>query len=207
MNHFLSKFFSFFSIKKLLLFISLTVFCIPLCACSRQTDYFSFVSELRNNVFICETENFYLRAHSTEKEYPYAFDGVANQKNRLTEVYLTAPSGDKDCFIYFTVDGKEYGGDMSYDNVKSEYYYGCSIETSNLSTLTFKLIYDQVEYTLTANSAKKKDTLSPREILQRVVDHNHALFENLTDKYGFNGEICIRLLYEEDAYYEHGLLL
>lgn len=205
MNLYLSKFLSFFSIKKLLLFITCAFFTFPLASCSEKIDYFESVSELRNNVFVCETDTFYLRAYSLEKEYPYLFDGVANEKTCLTEIFLTAPSGDKECVITFTVDGKTYGGDMSYDNVKSEYYYSCSLNASTLSSLQFTVVYDKTEYLLTANSAKNSDTLTPREILQKVFSHNPALFENLTDKYGFNGEICIRLLYEEEPYYYVGV--
>ena len=105
------------------LLVALTA-CVLLASCKKkEVDYFSYVSELRSNILLASDEDFSLRAYAVEKEYPYSTDGVKRDCTKRAEVYLIAPSGDKNCNISFSVDEKEYGGEMSFDNVKTEYYF------------------------------------------------------------------------------------
>lgn len=196
-------------IKRLfeLLCVCLSVFVLFTCvSCGKKIDYFSYVSELRDNVFLAENERFSLRAYALEKESPYVTDGIPCEKNVRTEIYLCAPSGDKTCNILFHLDGNEYGGEMSYDNVKGEYFYACPASSSALSAMDFEITYGKETFTLTANSVHTESTLSAKSALRIVVDSEMELFSSLTDKYGFAGEIYMRLLYEDAPFYYVGVI-
>ncbi len=177
-----------------------------LIACKKEIDYFSYVSELRDNTLLAENETLSLRVYSVRKENPYIADGVARETSKRTEVYISVPAGDKECLLSFSVDGKPLGGDASYDNVKGEYYYSCSADASDLETLAISVTYGDTVYELTAVSVKRKDTLSPKAALQKLIKEESALFQNLTDEYGFAGEIYLRLLYEDSPYYYVGVI-
>ena len=114
---------------------SLCVFGLFLSACKKQTDYFQYVSELRSNIFLAQTDDFSLRIYSVSKENPYAADGIPKEVSTRTEIYLTAPSGDKTCNLSFRANEREYAGEMSYDNVKAEYYYSCALDSSALDEI------------------------------------------------------------------------
>ena len=187
-------------------FFSLCVFGFFLTACKKQVDYFQYVSELRSNIFLAQTESFSLRIYSVTKETPYVADGVPKELSTRTEVYLTAPSGDKTCEIFFQANGKEYGGEMSYDNVKAEYYYSCSLNTSSLSQITCKIIYEESEMQVNASSVLNANTLSAKDVLNVLQTKESELFTAMTDKYGFAGEIYLRLIYEDAPYYYVGLI-
>ena len=182
----------------------LTLLLLP--ACAKKIDYFSYVSELRQNIFLAENEDFSLRVYSVAKESPYIADGIPREISHRTEVYLIAPSGEKDCRLSFLFNEETYGGEMSYDNVKSEYYFSCTLDISKLTALDCTISYGETEITLNAKSVLNGDELSPKSILQYVQKENMDLFTNLTDKYGFSGEIYIRLIYEENAYYYIGII-
>lgn len=175
-------------------------------ACSKTVDYTEYISELRSNIFLAETEEFSLRVYSVKKESPYVSDGIAQPRNERTEIYLVAPQGDKTCQISFHVDGKEYGGEMSFDNVKAEYYYYCPLNTSALSSISIRVSYGEKQVDFTANSVLDEDTLPPFEALALLQTAENELFVGLTDKYGFAGEIYIRLIYEESPYYYIGVI-
>ena len=82
-----------FPLKKYL-FLPLLFVCLLLtCSCQKKIRYLDYVSELRSNVFLAETEEFSLRIHSTEKENPYAMDGIPKETSVITEIFLTAPTG------------------------------------------------------------------------------------------------------------------
>ncbi len=194
------------SFFKLLFFLFVFVFALYLSACSKAPDYTEYVSELRSNIFLAETDGFALRIYSVKKESPYISDGIAQPCNERTEIYLVALQGDKSCQISFTVNGKSYGGEMSFDNVKAEYYYYCPLDTSALTEISVQIHYGETQVELTAKSVFNKDTLSPFSVLTLLINAEKELFDSLTDKYGFAGEIYIRLIYEDAPYYYIGVI-
>lgn len=174
--------------------------------CKKELDYTVYISELRSNVFLANTEEFTLRVYAVHKETPYVPDGIPRERTHRVEARFTAPSGDKTCRFYFTHDGQESGGEMHYDNVKAEYYYSCSLDISALSTLPCRIEYGEKTLTLNVPSVKRKDTLSATQIIKKLQVEESELFASMTDKYGFTGEIYVRLIYEESPYYYVGII-
>ena len=179
---------------------------LSLSSCHTATDYFSYVSELRDNVFIGENDILRLRAYALEKESPYLTDGIPCEKNTKAEIYVSAPSSEKVCEISFTVNNENIRGEMSYDNVKGEYFFAYPISISTLTSIVFTISYGDETFSITANSVKTAQTLSPQAILQSVVNSEKELFSNMTDKYGFTGEIYMRFIYEDAPFYYVGII-
>ena len=169
--------------------------------CKRDFDYFDYVSELRCNVLTAETDGFSLRVYALEKEYPYEMDGIKRDVSTRAEFRLIAPSGDANCTLFFSYGNERQGGELSYDSVRAEYYYSCSLDIANADEIVCSLVYGEKEIELCAKTVKTADTITPKNALQRVVETDGETFSALTDKYGFSGEICIRLIYEEAPYY------
>lgn len=195
--------------RRLICAISITalcIFCFFLSSCKKQIDYFKYVSELRNNIFIAQTEELSLRIFSVNKEHPYAADGIPKETSSRAEFYLTTPSGDKTCNITFNINNQSYGGEMSYDNVKAEYYYSCTLDISALSEIDCHIEYGDAISNLKALSVLNSNTLPPDNILNNLIHSEKTLFDSMTDKYGFSGEIYIRLIYEEAPYYYVGVI-
>ena len=177
-----------------------------LSACKKELDYFDSVSELRSNVLLAEIDDFSLRIYAVEKEYPYEIDGIKRDVSKRAEFRLIAPSGDAECNLSFVFNGETREGELSYDNVKAEYYYSCTLDISKATEIACTLTYGTTQFTLCAKSVKTADTITPKEALNLVVDTDKDTFSALTDKYGFAGEICIRLIYEESPYYYVGVI-
>ena len=198
----------FFLFLRKILFLPLCfslLFTLPSCG-ERTDDLFSSVSELRSNIFLAESEQFRIKIYAVKKESPYLSDGIARERSWRTEIYLTAPSGEKDCDVSFSLNGQTYGGDMSYDNVKSEYFYFATLDISSLQSLPLTLTYDDTVVAMNAVSVLEEGVLSPREVLQKIKADNREAFQALTDKNGFNGEIYLRLVFEGAPYYYAGLV-
>ena len=175
-------------------------------ACNKKVDYFSYVSELRSNILCAQTDEYFLSVYAVEKEYPYSLDGVKRETSMRTEIRLLAPSGDKTYEISFQHNGSTYGGEMSYDNVRAEYYYSCSLDVSSATEIDCMLICEDKQVSLCAKTVKTENTLSPQNVLAKLQETESELFSSLTDKYGFAGEIYIRLLYEDFPYYYIGVI-
>ena len=181
-------------------------FLAPIVKDAGKVDYFDYVSELRSNVLTAEAKNYALRVYALEKETPYAADGVRREMTRRAEVYFIAPSGDKTATVSFSVDSNDYGGEMSYDNVKEEYFFSVSADVSALRSLDVRIRYGNEEISLTARTIKTETTLSPREILEKLKENEPTVFETLTNENGFVGEINLRLISDDSPYYYVGLI-
>lgn len=187
----------------LTLFAVVLLFCFP--ACNKQVDYLNYVSELRSNIFLAQTETLSLRVFAVEKETPYSADGIKRETNVLTEIHLTAPTGEKTYCISFEVDGKTYGGETSYDVVKGEYYFSCTLDIRAQTEIKFLLNSENEQTELIAKSVLTDTTLSPETALKTLIEKENELFTSLTDEYGFAGELHVRLIYEDDPYYYIGV--
>ncbi|MBQ8295942.1 MAG: hypothetical protein IJX87_05870 [Clostridia bacterium] len=192
--------------QKLLTLLCAALLLFGFSACNKKIDYLNYVSELRGNVFLAETDEFFLRVYAVDKETPYVTDGIPKERTMRTEIYLAAPSGDKTCNLTFSVDGKTYGGEMSYDNVRAEYYYSCTLDVTALRELPCTIEYGEKTSTLNARSVLTEQTWTPQAILSKLQTEERDLFTSLTDKYGFAGEIYIRLIYEDSPYYYVGII-
>lgn len=189
-----------------LLFLVAFSFFSPLISATKNLDYFDYVSELRSNLLTAKDKDFSLRVFAVEKEYPYVADGVKRETTLRTEIYLTAPTGDEPCSVSFSVNGKNYGGEMSYDNVKSEYFYSVSADSSQLELLPVEISYGKETLSFTALTVKKQTTLSPRELLNTLKENEKETFNLLTEDNAFVGEIYLRLICEDEPYYYVGLI-
>ena len=188
-------------IVSLLFFCSLSF----LFSCKGTINYFNYVSELRSNVLLAKSEQFALRIYAVTKESPYSADGVPRETFSRMEAHLIAPEGNKTTQLTFQVDEHSYTGEMSYDMVKGEYYYSCPVDVSSLNSLLCLIKYGDEEKEFTATSVLTENTLTPQSALTKVQNENQELFLSLTDKYGFAGEICLRLIYEGSPYYYVGI--
>lgn len=182
------------------------VFLASFSGCKKKIDYFDYVSELRSNILLAENDSFVLRIYAVEKENPYVSDGIPKETAIRTEIFLTAPSGEQLCTIDFSIKDKKYGGEMSYDCVKAEYYFSCSLNLSNTQEVVCDITYGEQKVALTAKSVLNEKTLSPTNVLQRLQKTETELFHSLTDKFGFKGEIYLRLIFEELPYYYVGII-
>ena len=210
----MNDFFSFlhgYAVKKrlrifALVFLFFTTILFPFSACSKEIDYFSYISELRDNVFLAKSQEYSLRVYSVLKEQPYVADGIKNEVSYRAEFYLFAPSGKKEYSLSFTANGETIQGDMSFDNVKGEYYYFCSLDISNLEEIECVFSSENEHFSLVAKTVKTPNTLDSKSILNCVLQSQTELFSSLTDDYGFAGEIYLRLLYEDSPYYYVGVM-
>ena len=175
-------------------------------ACKKNIDYFNYVSELRNNIFLAEKDEFSLRIYSVIKENPYAADGIVREPSARTEIYLIAPDCTQNYDIRLRIDNKEYGGELSYDNVKSEYYLFFTLDIASQAEIFCTLTYSNTRVEFVAKSVLNANMVAPNDILKSVLAYDNALFESMTDKYGFKGEIYLRLLYEDAPYYYVGII-
>ena len=204
MNVFFSSKKNLFSRFAALLLCLIAMF--SLFACSKTIDYFNYVSELRSNILVGKTETFSLRIYAVSKESPYATDGIPRECFSRLEAYLVAPEGNKTTNITLQIDERSYGGEMSYDMVKGEYFYSCSADVSAQKSIQCLIKYGEEEQALMTSSVLTENTIKPQDALKKLQNEKTEFFSSLTDRYGFAGEIYLRLICEGSPYYYIGII-
>ena len=176
-----------------------------LSSCNKPLDLTEYVSEYRSNVFIHNDKDFSVKARSVEKEYPYVADGYKGELTHRTEIVITLPKGVEACSVRFSVDGKEYGGDASYDNVKQQFYFSCGANVSALHTLPLALTFCEEEKQLSLPSVRGNE-LTLQKAIDAVFSQEKELLKSLQNGKDFLGEIYVRLLYEDAPYFYVGVV-
>lgn len=185
--------------KKLpLIVIVCALLLLPFNGCSSYT-LFDSVSELRQSVYVGESEHYSLQANAGFREQPYVADGVIGDISPYFEVRVICTDHTKTLNISFAIDGKEHGGELSFDNVTERYSYSESIEVTDAAEIVFTIEGESI----TATAVSSEDY--SEAVLSAVASQESALFESLTKNKRLQGEIYIRLLFDEKCYYYVGV--
>ena len=182
------------------------LFCLFLTGCKRTLNLAEYVSEYRNNLFLYTGEDFSVRLQNVRKEYPYVADGYKGEMTQRVEITVTAPEGTERCSVVFTADGQEHGGEASYDNVKRHFYYSCTANVETLYTLPLRLSFDGEAQDVTLTSVKSDGLLSLEEVLSHAFEGEQELLKKLTANREFEGELYVRLLYEDAPFFYVGIV-
>lgn len=187
---------------KIIAIIALAMSALSLFACKTKIDYFSYVSDLRKDVFVGENELFGVTVWAGARETPYASDGIRNETslNLTIKVVCKKETGDK---ITATVayNENEYTRDLSFHPVKSAMSTSFDVKVLPEKQLTVKLDYGEESSTLTLDSALSDDTVPYTVALEKAADHCADFINRHTEKGNLKAEISVRLLAENGNNY------
>ena len=190
--------------KRLFTVIAVCAVCAVTCvfaACSKKIDYNLYVSERRNSVYVYSDDEVSIKIYCSQKEQPYSADGYRGNVSDLTEIYVSLGKSVQK----IEVDAGGLGGEMNYSAVDKNYYLSFSAADFNADSVQVSITADGNQNTYTAQNVKSEHVLSCSEALECVVEHAADLFASLTKNGIFDGEIFIRLLYDEGCYYYVGV--
>ncbi len=200
---------TFYTFKRLI-FVFLSTFFLFTCVCGfagckQEICLSDYVSEYRNNLFIHNDKGITIKAQSVQKEYPYVADGHKGDMSQRVEFFITTPAEIEKCTVVFMVNGKEYGGDASYNNVKQQFYFSCNGDFAGASNILVKLTLNETESEFLLTSVAT-NVLSLEQVLNSVFEQEKDLLKRLQNKKEFLGELYVRLLYEDAPYFYVGVV-
>ncbi len=191
--------------KQILTVFSLLAPLALLAGCGKSGyDYTRHISEAREDIFRAETEEFSVTLSFGKREYPYADDGVACPLTPLAEISLVGKTGED--YAVYVAGEKEWGGEMSYRNVRGDYYYSESVDTFPEGSVTLRVEWGEERREIVATSVKTEHTLTPQEALGYAVAAEKESLERLTEQGAFMGEFRVRLLRRDATYYYVGIV-
>lgn len=193
-------------------FITLLILSTVLFAgCSQQTDLTEYVSEYRSNIYIGTQDKYTVFVTCGTREYPYCADGTPANKSELFDVVLTVPDNTRTYKINFTLNEKNYEAELAFDNVRMIHTYSQTLPQPKETSISFTISDaddpEAEKINVTAESVIKETLLGLKDLLSCAQKENKQLFSSFTSHKKFNGEIYVRLLWENDiCYYYVGLI-
>ncbi len=169
-------------------------------------DYTAHISEKRTDIFCAETDEFTLTLSCTEREYPYASDGVACPMTKVVEISVTPENCDLDGLEIRFTDGKGTDGDASFRNTHGDYYYSFGVAEFPETSVSLSLKWESGERELTATSVKNEKTLTAEQALDCAVKAEKDKISRMTKNKRFYGEFYVRLLRRTTNYYYVGIV-
>lgn len=183
------------------IFFAAAGLCLALCGCAKSVDYYSYISELRTGIYVYEEDGLSLKIYYSQKESPYVADGIKSEMNAVCEVFLTCTNTPAEAEV--NVDGK--GGEMNYRAVEKSFYLSFPAEDAKKDKLNIKLVIDGKEKQFEADSVLYDGVIDARTALDCAMEYDRGTFDNLTDGSHFDGEIYIRLLFDNGCFYYVGV--
>lgn len=170
-------------------------------ACSRQVNYLDYVSERRSDVYVYRDDDTEVKIYCSQKEQPYCADGIKGELCDLIEIFVKLPKNPQE----LEVSVENFSGEMNYQAVDGIFYLSYTSPAFSKSAVTVTLTCDGESKSYDALSVKYEGVMSCDEAVLCVAEHAKELFDSLTENGLFDGEIYVRLLYDEGCYYYVGV--
>lgn len=190
------------SMRKFILTALLAVLAlVPLSGCKKKINYADYISEKRTAVYIYEGDDISVKIHFTEREQPYAADGIKGKLGPVCEVFVKLPKTSEEVNVSLL----GHSGEMNYSATDGDYRLTFTQTEPETDYADVELGYDGKTESFRTLSVKYKGVLSCEQALGCVIEHDKKLFDALTSGNKFNAEIFVRLLSDDGCYYYVGV--
>lgn len=183
--------------KKLLLTTLCIIFTFLLFSCSKPPLYEGKISQLRQEIFFAENEQFKLVCYPETRENPMENDGICGKIENVIIFRLTFKSSaikDSTYDISFNVNGKSYNGKFEYKTIPNLLTSTISVENINFKDLQVTVTSENQTYSLKAIAQKNSDTITHIKAINQLSKNDEQAKEILNSN---NYELKIRLIDNE----------
>lgn len=180
------------------------IFILTICAfsgCAKGINYSDYISERRSAIYLYEDDDTSIKIYCSQKEQPYAADGIKSELNDIIEVFVTLPKNPQ--VLSLSVEG--HSGEMNYQAVDNCYYLSFSGKAFSSESVAVTLVKDGESKEYSALTVIYAGVISCDDAVKCVSEYDKELFESLTSNNLFDGEIYVRLLYDDGCYYYVGV--
>ena len=94
--------------KKFLLVLLALLSILPFTGCSKEIDYTKYISEKRVNMYLYENDGISIKIYCSEREQPYAADGICGNMGDFCEVFISLDKNPEELEVSLC----GYGGDI-----------------------------------------------------------------------------------------------
>lgn len=171
--------------------------------CKKDEGLMPYVSELRAEIYSCDSQDYNIKAFYGFKESPFVNDGNVGEKVYTLTFRMTGEEiSEAERTVYLTYKGAEYKAAFALNPVSGALVATAEIENFNLKEFSALIISGSERHTANFKSVLPKNTIDCPAALKFFQTHQSALAQSYCDENGnFNAEIYARVLVKEDKAY------
>lgn len=183
-------------------FVLVTVCALLFSGCNAKPEYFSYVSELRKDVFVGENERFAVSVWAGAREQPYAADGIKNPTSLSLTVKVTQKqeSGDN-LNVNIKFDDKTYSAKTGFHPVKSALCAEIAVDKLPEKQVIIEIEYGEEIDCITLESMLLPTTISYTAALDKAICKAEEFLKANTKNAKLEAEITVKLLCENNRNY------
>lgn len=187
------------SVVILIIFVSIFSF----SSCSKEIDLSCYVSQLRQDIYIGENDEYKLTVYQEKRENPFVADTfIGNLENHLIVKIESKTQSVDGVSASFCIDDKEYKGNFVFNPITNKFALDIVVEKfCSQKEIEINLYKDTETQTIQVKSMLFEKTKSYDEVLKSVSKHDKNLINRLFKGNKVIAEIHIRLLYDDDKNY------
>lgn len=172
-----------------------------LAGCNAAPDYTQYISEKRSEIYLYKDDIAEISVHCVSREQPYNADGICGDMCDLIEVFVKiSPVPDA---VGLTLG--DYSGEMNYEAVDERFTASYSAPAISADGVDVALDFNGETHTYRALGVLDSGTMTCEQALLYAEQYDGELFKSLTNRRAFEGEIYVRLLFDEGCYYYVGV--
>lgn len=175
-----------------------------LCACSKNSELYSNVSELRDNIYVGSNENYTVSCYSGFREKEYASDGIATSSVKIFNLKITPKFDYSDAQqfnVTVTIDGVNYGGKLTKHYEKGYLVCSLNIEKNPPKSFDVTVYCDADASSVKVESVITSDFIDVNDALKVAEKELAQTIKSNSEGGAFKGEIHARLLDFNGQYY------
>lgn len=189
--------------KKIFYIIACAAACAAMffTGCKKSVNYLSYVSETRSEIYVYEDDALSFKIYCSVRETPYASDGIKGQLTPIIEAFYAPSSTPSKVIISFA----GFSGEMNYLATSKSFYLSFTGNALSCESVDVNINSDGKERSFKAASVLYDGVINAETALKCVTEYDGELFKSLTEGSYFNGEIYVRLLFDEGCYFYVGV--
>lgn len=172
-----------------------------LCGCKQENELTRYVSELRCDIFSCESEKYDISAAYGFKEEPFCNDGkVGTRVYRLSFTLKGAEAEAADRSIAMTYNGEEYKSAFNLNPLTGVLCAYMEIDGFSLKEFNAEIVTGAEKENVLFKSQLPDNTMTFSAALSSVEKNQPTLIQNYRNDDGeFTAEIYARVIVKDNA--------
>ena len=190
--------------KKISVIILVILICVfSFSSCDKDVDLTVYVSQVRQNIYIGESDDYKIVVYEEKRENPFVADAFIGSIENFVIIKIESKTESVDgVSASFIIDEKEYKGDFVFNPISNKFTLEVVVEKFNEKNELEVKLYKGTEYqTISAKSMLFEGTKDYQEVLKSVSRYDKNIINKLFKGDKVIAEIHIRLLYDNDKNY------
>ena len=187
--------------RKIITLITIIFFAFTAFGCEKPNPYLQNVSELRQDIYVCDDENYPVTAYYGFRENPFVNDGKCGDRIYGYTFIMHVLADEVQRTVEFDNGNTKLSAQFKYDEVSGEYKAFIETNTHFEKSFSINLLCGATTIPLLLSSAVPSTCLTHENALNILCQNQKTLLDAYSLNGTLNAEIYMRVFVKNDKPY------